>query len=129
MEDSLDAIARGEKKWQPVLSEFYGPFSQKLEGVIKAAEKVKVPVETTGEKCPKCGVGELVVRVGKFGKFVACSRFPECSYTAPYIEKIEGVKCPKCGGEVVIRKGKNGKRFYGCSNWPECRWASWKKPK
>jgi len=129
MEDSLDAIARGEKKWQPVLSEFYGPFVQKLEGVIKAAERVKVPVETTGEKCPKCGIGDLVLRVGKFGKFVACSRFPECSYTAPYIEKIEGVKCPKCGGEVVIRKGKNGKRFYGCSNWPECKWASWKKPK
>jgi len=129
MEDSLDAIARGEKKWQPVLSDFYGPFAQKLEGVIKAAEKVKVPVETTGEKCPKCEVGELVLRVGKFGKFVACSRFPECSYTAPYIEKIEGVKCPECGGEVVIRKGKNGKRFYGCANWPKCKWASWRKPK
>jgi DNA topoisomerase-1 len=129
MEDSLDAIARGEKKWQPVLSDFYGPFAQKLEGVIKAAEKVKVPVETTGEKCPKCKVGELVVRTGKFGKFIACSRFPECSYTTPYIEKVEGVKCPECGGEVVIRKGKNGKRFYGCTNWPKCKWASWKKPK
>jgi len=129
MEDSLDAIARGEKKWQPVLSEFYGPFSHKLEGVGKAAEKVKVPAETTGEKCPKCGIGELVVRVGKFGKFVACSRFPECNYTAQYIEKVEGVKCPECGGEVVIRKGKNGKRFYGCTNWPKCKWASWRKPK
>jgi len=129
MEDSLDAIARGEKRWQPVLSEFYGPFSQKLEGVIKVAEKVKVPVEPLGEKCPKCGVGELVVRVGKFGKFVACSRFPECSYTTPYIEKVEGVKCPECGGEVLIRKGKNGKKFYGCANWPKCKWASWKKPK
>jgi len=129
MEDSLDAIARGEKKWQPVLSEFYGPFSQKLEGVSKVAEKVKVPAQPTGEKCPKCGVGELVVRVGKFGKFVACSRFPECNYTTPYIEKVEGVKCPECGGEVVVRRGKNGKRFYGCSNWPKCKWASWKKPK
>jgi len=129
MEDSLDAIARGEKKWQPVLSEFYGPFSQKLEGVAKVAEKVKVPVEPLGEKCPKCGVGELVVRVGKFGKFVACSRFPECSYTTFYIEKVEGVKCPECGGEVVVRRGKNGKKFYGCANWPKCKWASWKKPK
>jgi len=129
MESSLDAIARGEKKWQPVLSEFYGPFSQKLEGVAKAAEKVKVPVEITGEKCPKCGVGDLVVRVGKFGKFVACSRFPECSYTTPYVEKVEGVKCPECGGEVVIRRGKNGKKFYGCNNWPKCKWASWRKPK
>jgi len=129
MEDSLDAIARGERKWQPVLSEFYGPFSQKLEGVIKAAEKVKVPVEMTGEKCPKCGVGDLVVRLGKFGKFIACSRFPECSYTTPYVERVEGVKCPECGGEVVLRKGKNGKRFYGCTNWPKCKWASWRKPK
>jgi len=129
MEDSLDAIARGEKKWQPVLSEFYGPFSQKLEGVIKVAEKVKVPVQPTGEKCPKCGVGELVVRVGKFGKFVACSRFPECSYTTPYIEKVEGVKCPECGGEIVVRRGKNGKKFYGCANWPKCKWASWRKQK
>jgi len=129
MEDSLDAIARGEKEWQPVLSEFYGPFSQKLEGVTKAAEKVKVPVETTGEKCPKCKVGDLVVRVGRFGKFIACSRFPECSYTTPYVEKVEGVKCPECGGEVVIRRGKNGKRFYGCKNWPKCKWASWRKPK
>jgi len=129
MEDSLDAIARGEKRWQPVLSEFYGPFSQKLEGVAKVAEKVKVPTQFTGEKCPKCGAGELVVRLGKFGKFIACSRFPECNYTTFYVEKVEGVKCPECGGEVVVRRGKNGKKFYGCANWPKCKWASWRKPK
>lgn len=129
MEDELDAIARGEKKWQPVLSDFYGPFSQKLEGVIKVAERVKVPTEATGEKCPKCGQGDLIVRIGKFGKFVACSRFPECNYTAPFVEKVEGARCPQCGGEVLVRRSKNKKRFYGCANWPKCKWASWRKPK
>ncbi|MGB9910998.1 MAG: type I DNA topoisomerase [Microgenomates group bacterium] len=128
MEEDLDEIANGKKQWQVVLSNFYGPFSQKLEEVIKGAEKVKVPTQITGEKCPKCKA-DLVVRIGKFGKFIACSRFPECDYKTPYVQKVAEVKCPLCGGEVVVRQTKNKKRFYGCVNWPKCNWASWRKPK
>jgi DNA topoisomerase-1 len=136
MEDNLDAIARGEKKWVPVIREFYQPFEEKLVGVTKVAERVRVPAEVTDEICPQCQKnlpagrqGKLVIRLGKFGKFLSCSRFPECDYTAPYIPKLEGVKCPQCGGEVVIKKTKKGKQFYGCSRWPKCNWASWRKPK
>ena len=129
MEDDLDEIANGKKKWVPVIKEFYQPFAKQLEGVTKVAERVQVPTEVTDEKCPKCKKGKLVVRIGRFGKFLSCSRFPKCKYTAPYIPKLEGVKCPKCGGDVVIKKTRKGKQFYGCSNWPTCNWASWRKPK
>jgi DNA topoisomerase-1 len=104
--------------------------------VTKVAERVRVPAEVTDEICHQCQKnlpagrqGKLVIRLGKFGKFLSCSRFPECDYTAPYIPKLEGVKCPQCGGEVVIKKTKKGKQFYGCSRWPKCNWASWRKPK
>lgn len=129
MEDELDDIANGRRQWQPVVADFYGPFEEKLAGVARVAERVAVPVEATGEKCPKCGRGMLVIRTGRFGRFLSCSRFPSCDYTAPHTEKIEGVKCPECGGEVVVKKTKKGKRFYGCAAWPKCRWASWRKPK
>jgi len=129
MEDELDEIANGKKKWVPVIRDFYQPFEKKVEGVIEVAERVKVPTEATEESCPKCEKGTLVIRVGKYGKFLSCSRFPKCNYTAPYTPKLEGVKCAKCGGEVVIKKTKKGRQFYGCSNWPDCDWASWRKPK
>ncbi len=129
MEDKLDAVARGEVKWVPVIRDFYQPFDEKISGVTAVAERVQVPTEVTEENCPKCKKGKLVIRVGRFGKFLSCSRFPECDYTAPYTPKLEGVKCPKCGGDVVIKKTKKGRQFYGCSNWPKCNWASWRKPK
>ena len=129
MEDDLDDIARAKKDWVKVVGDFYQPFNQKLEGVTQVAERVKIPVEVIGEKCPKCSEGELVIRVGRFGKFISCSRFPACDYKARYIEKLEGVKCPDCGGEIVIRKTKKGRQFYGCLNYPKCKWASWRKPK
>jgi DNA topoisomerase-1 len=66
--------------------------------------------------------------VGRFGKFLSCSRFPDCDWRAPYIEKVEGVKCPKCGADIVYKKTKKGKGFYGCSAWPKCDFASWRKP-
>jgi len=127
MEDSLDEIAQGKKEWQPVLSDFWGPFSTELEKVTQNAQRVKLPVEKTGEKCPKCQKGELIIRTGKFGKFIACSRFPDCDYTAPYHEKAN-FSCPKCGAEVVIKTTKKGARFYSCSRWPDCSWSSWRKP-
>ena len=128
MEDDLDEIANGQKKRVPVLSEFYNPFSQKLEGVKRVAQRVPVEVEATGESCPLCKEGSVIIRIGKFGKFLACSRFPECKYRAPFVKKIEGFKCPKCGGDVVYKKTKKGKGFYGCANWPKCDFASWRKP-
>ncbi len=129
MEDELDQIAQGQKEWVPVIREFYTPFAHDLEKVEKTAEKVTVPVEKTGEKCPLCGQGEVVIKQGKFGKFYACSRFPECNYTRNMLAKIE-MKCPECGqGDVVVRKTRRGRIFYGCSFYPDCKWASWTKPK
>ncbi len=128
MEDELDEIAKGEREWRPVIREFYEPFAAKLGAVAETAARVKVEVETTGEKCPKCGQGEAIIRLGKFGKFLACSRYPECDYKANYQNKT-GQKCAKCGdGDVIIRKTRSGRSFYGCSNYPKCDFASWNKP-
>lgn len=127
LEDDLDEIANGQKQWVPVIREFFDPFNKKLNSVSKVAERVAVETETTGETCPTCKEGQVVIRVGRFGKFLSCSRFPKCKYTAPYIPKA-GFKCPKCGGDVVHKKTKKGKGFYGCSNYPKCDWASWRKP-
>ena len=129
MENELDEIANGKRKWVTVVKNFYQPFEKKLLGVTEVAERVQVPTEATEERCPKCKEGQVVIRVGKFGKFLSCSRFPECHYTAPYTPKLEGVSCPQCGGDVIIRKTKKGKQFYGCANWPQCNWASWRKPR
>lgn len=129
MEEGLDNVAHGEQKWQALLGEFYGPFDKKLEQVTKKGKRKAIPTEKTKEKCPKCKKANLVIRIGRFGKFLSCDRFPDCDYTAPFIQKIEGVKCSECGGEIVIRRTKKGKQFFGCSKWPKCKWASWKKPK
>lgn len=129
MEDELDDIARGKCQWKTVLNDFYQPFEKKLSAVGEVAERVSVPTEATGEKCPQCQQGQLVIRVGRFGKFLSCSRFPDCDYAAPYVQTLEGFVCPRCGAKVVVKKTKKGKQFYGCSNYPKCQWASWRKPK
>jgi DNA topoisomerase-1 len=128
MEDELDDIANGQKQWIPVIREFYGPFSEKL-GKATDVSKVKVELEEVGESCPECKEGRLVIRLGKFGKFISCNRFPNCKFRAPYVPKVEGLKCPDDGGDVVLRKTRSGKTFYGCINWPTCKWASWTRPK
>ena len=132
MEYGLDEVANGEKKWQPLLADFYTPFEKQLADVTQTAERVKIETEKTGEKCPKCQVGDVVIRLGKFGKFLSCSTYPECDYKANYQNKT-GQKCPKCGetdgGDVIIRKTRTGRSFYGCSNYPKCDFASWTKPK
>ncbi|HKZ35374.1 MAG TPA: topoisomerase DNA-binding C4 zinc finger domain-containing protein, partial [Patescibacteria group bacterium] len=94
--------------------------------VIETAKRVKIPVELTGEKCPTCNEGEVVIRTGRFGKFLSCSRFPECKYTATYKQIVEGKLCPEDGGQVVVKRSRRGKQFYGCANYPTCKWASWK---
>jgi DNA topoisomerase-1 len=128
MELSLDEIAQGRGKWMKVVGKFWRPFIKKLGEVKESSQRVKIKVEKIGEKCPKCGEGELVVRVGRFGKFIACSRFPECRYTKPLVKEA-GFNCPECGSPAVIRKTKKGRKFYGCSDWPSCKWAAWRKPK
>lgn len=125
MEDDLDAIANGEKEWVPVIADFYTPFKVAIDQTYQAAEKVKLTEEKIDEKCPTCG-HELVIRTGRYGKFVACTNFPECTYTRQYGEKID-MKCPRCGGDIVVKRSKRGKKFYGCSNYPTCTFAAWKK--
>jgi DNA topoisomerase-1 len=110
----------------PVISNFYQPFEKTLRSVQEKAARVKIPVEKTDQICEKCGA-PMVVRIGKFGKFLSCSKFPECDFTKPFINKT-GLKCPNCGGEIVIKKTKKGKSFYGCINYPTCTFASWRKP-
>lgn len=128
MEEDLDKIAAGELKWVPLISNFYTPFEQEVEKVNETAIKVAIPVIETGEKCPQCA-SPLVIREGKFGKFVACSTYPACKFTKNYVEKT-GQKCPTCKtGDVVVKHTKKGKLFYGCSNYPKCNFASWQKPK
>lgn len=129
MEASLDEIAEGKKNWEKVLSDFYGPFQKTVDKTTKEAERMKVPVESTGKKCPLCDIGEVVIRTGRFGKFYSCSRFPECKYTAKLIVYVEGVACPKDGGKVVVKRTRTGREFYGCENYPKCDYASWKRPK
>jgi len=129
MEDSLDKIADGKLQWSETIKRFYTPFEKKLGSVEKNSKRVKIEVEKLGKKCPECGTGELVIRMGRFGKFISCSRFPDCKYTEKYLEKI-GVKCPECKeGEVIIKKTGKGRKFFGCSRYPDCKWASWRSPK
>ncbi len=125
MEDDLDAIANGQKQWVPVIAQFYRPFSESLEKSYTEAEKVKLTEEKIDEKCPNCG-HNLVIRTGRFGKFIACTNFPKCSYTRQYGEKVD-IKCPRCTADIVLKKSKRGKKFYGCSNYPTCTFAAWKK--
>ena len=124
MEDNLDDIANGEEKWVAMMQDFYTPFSKQLEKV-KEAKRVKIEVEKTDEECPECGKGNLVVRTGKFGKFLSCERFPDCRFTKPMVYETD-VLCPKDGGKVIIKKTRKGRRFFGCSNYPNCDFAAWK---
>jgi DNA topoisomerase-1 len=126
MEDDLDLIARGEQAWVPVLREFYVPFEQAVQLAEQTMEKVPVADQPTGEKCEKCG-HDLIIKWGRYGKFIACSNFPACRNTKPYLEKI-GVTCPQCGGDLVEKRSRKKRIFYGCANYPACNFVSWKKP-
>jgi DNA topoisomerase-1 len=132
MEEDLDRISRGEKEWRNVVKEFYQPLGKIIAQVTETADRVQVPVEETGEKCPTCGDtegGMVVIRTGRFGKFRSCNRFPECKFTETIVEKIENMKCPLCQqGDVIVKQSRWGKGFFGCSRYPECDWASWQKP-
>ena len=126
MEEELDEIADGRRGWPEVIRDFYGPFAEQLERAIAEMPEVRTEPEPLDRACPVCG-HTLVVRVGRFGKFIGCSTFPECHHTEPWLEKI-GVKCPVDGGELVQRRTRRGRVFYGCANYPECDYTSWKRP-
>jgi len=128
MENNLDEIANGKLIWNKSIETFWKPFEKILEEVTQKAKRVKIEVEKTDKDCPKCNKGKLVVRIGRFGKFLSCERFPDCDYREKYIEKT-GMKCPECKeGDVIIQRTKKRKKFFGCSRYPDCKWASWRKP-
>lgn len=125
MENELDEIAKGEKNWVEVVDNFYKDFEVELENA-QNAERIKLPEIVTDEVCEKCG-RNLVIKTGRFGKFLACPGYPECSFTKPLLEKVDA-KCPKCGSDIIVRKTKKGRTFYGCKAYPDCDFASWSKP-
>jgi DNA topoisomerase-1 len=126
MESDLDLIASGDEEWAKVIARFYEPFEKDLKVAEEKIPEMKMELEPVGRECPKCG-NDLVIRWGRFGKFISCSNFPDCRHTEPWLEKI-GVSCPLDGGDVVERKTRKGRTFYGCANFPECDFTSWKKP-
>jgi DNA topoisomerase-1 len=126
MEADLDRIAAGEIQWVDKMREFYGPFAEQVKLAEERMPEMKTGPEPIGRQCSDCGK-ELVIRWGRYGKFIACSGFPDCRHTEPWLEKI-GVKCPKDDGEIAIRKTRKGRVFYGCVNYPACDFTSWKQP-
>lgn len=126
MENQLDEIARGELEWVKVLDEFYVPFQETVSAAEEGMGRVKIPEEVTDEICPKCG-RRLVVRHGRFGTFLGCQGYPECTFTKKTTRSV-GVACPECGAEIVERKTKKGRKFYGCSKYPDCRFTTWYAP-
>ncbi len=125
MEDKLDDVANGDQEWTKLLKDFYTPFAQDIEKA-QEVEKITVEEETTGEKCPECKEGDIVLRRSKFGKFYACNRFPECTYKKSFRLETEYL-CPKDSGTVVLKRTKRGRTFFGCANYPNCDFAVWKK--
>lgn len=128
MEEKLDEVAEKKHTKDEVLSEFYGPFKKDLDHAGVAIPIVAIPLEVSDVPCDKCNDGTMmVIREGRFGKFLACPNFPKCRNTKPILHPI-GVKCPKCGADILERKSKTGKVFYGCEKYPECDYTTWDKP-
>ena len=128
IENEFDEIAEGKEPWKQAIREFYGPFEKELEDAEKKLEHVKIKDEVSDVVCDKCG-RMMVYKYGRFGKFLACSGFPECKNTKPIIQTID-VPCPVCGGKVQVRKTKRRKNYYICENNPKsCNYISWNKPK
>jgi len=128
MEHNLDEIAEGKQNWVNTMSDFYTDFAETLKKAEENMEgkRVKIPDEATDEVCELCGK-PMVIKLGRFGKFMACSGFPECKNTKKIVKDSGGV-CPTCGGKILTKKSKTGKTFYGCENYPECTFATWDTP-
>ncbi|MFH1714160.1 MAG: type I DNA topoisomerase [Candidatus Nealsonbacteria bacterium] len=128
MEEDLDRVAEGEEQWVPVIREFYQPFEKNLKLKYEEVSKKDITEKPTEKTCPKCG-SPLIIRIGKYGEFYACSAFPKCRYTEPLEKNVLGVKCPRCKtGELVAKRTKRRKIFYGCNTYPKCDFALWDKP-
>ncbi|HZV77823.1 MAG TPA: type I DNA topoisomerase [Candidatus Babeliales bacterium] len=123
MESDLDRVADGHENWVGLLRSFYGPFESELEQAEKRLPRLELRDEPTDESCPNCG-RPMVIKHGRFGKFISCSGYPECKTTKPLVKET-GAQCPKCDGAIVERRSKKGRVFYGCANYPKCDFISW----
>ena len=126
MEANFDQVAEGKREWPLVIADFYRTFEPQLRKAQAEIPVTKAELEKVGRACPECG-HDLVIRWGRYGKFISCSNFPACRYTEAWLEKI-GVACPKDGGDLVQRKTRKGRIFFGCANYPGCDFTSWKRP-
>jgi DNA topoisomerase-1 len=126
MENELDQVAEGSASWRKVIADFYAQFEPTVKKAQAEMPVAKTEPEKIGRICPDCG-HDLVIRWGRYGKFISCSNFPECRHTEALLEKI-GVTCPKDGGDLVLRKTRKGRIFYACSNYPKCDFTNWKRP-
>ncbi|MCL1918868.1 MAG: type I DNA topoisomerase [Peptococcaceae bacterium] len=126
MEGILDTIEEGQSQWKNVVRDFYGPFEQTVEAAEAKIGKVKIEDEVSEEICEFCG-RNMVIKMGRYGKFLACPGFPECRNAKSLLEEI-GVDCPLCGQKLTMRRSKKGRKFYGCTAYPGCEFVSWEKP-
>ncbi len=126
MEEDLDRVAAGEQGWVPVVRAFYGPFEERLGEAEKRIARVEASPQEVGRDCPECGRA-LVVRQGRFGKFIACSGYPACRYREPWLEKT-GAVCPRCGSDLVEKRTRKGRVGYGCASYPRCEFWVWQRP-
>lgn len=126
LEEQLDEVEEGQIEWKSVIRKFYPSFNDTVEKAEQEMEKIEIEDEVSDVLCDKCG-RNMVIKIGKFGKFLACPGFPECRNAKPIFEKIEDVSCPKCGGDILIKKTKKGRRYYGCDN-VNCDFMVWNKP-
>ena len=126
MERNLDYIEEGQEEWRKVVGEFFSPLKVALEKAEKEISKVVIEDEVSDVPCDKCG-RMMVIKHGRYGKFLACPGYPECKNAKPIVEEIDA-PCPKCGGKILAKRSKKGKKFFGCSNYPECDFVSWNEP-
>ncbi|HEY8498455.1 MAG TPA: DNA topoisomerase, partial [Limnochordales bacterium] len=126
MEAQLDAVEAGQVHWQDVVARFYHPFEQRVQEAMRSLERVTIQEEPSGETCERCG-RPMVIKWGRFGRFLACSGYPECRNTRPLLQKT-GARCPVCGGDLVERRTRRGRTFYGCANYPRCTYTLWHRP-
>ena len=126
MENKLDEIEEENLPWKQVIRDFYGPFDDMLKKAEQNIEKVKIADEVSDETCELCGA-PMVYKMGRYGRFLACSRFPDCRGTKAIQVEI-GVPCPLCGAPVLEKTSRKGRKFYGCKRYPECDFVSWDRP-